>query len=88
MADWEIEIPGDAPERDPALEAIEARLAASVTSAFKWRCSSDAWCRPRRRGPRAMIAWSVFRKTILYRSLTPLDDHRWVSSGEQRRCLF
>ena len=34
MADWEIEIPGDAPERDPALEAIEARLAASSEQAL------------------------------------------------------
>lgn len=29
MNDWEIEIPENAPERDPAVEAIEARLEAS-----------------------------------------------------------
>lgn len=34
MAEWEIEIPGDVPERDPALEAIEARLAASSEQAL------------------------------------------------------
>ncbi|GAA4759403.1 hypothetical protein [Citricoccus nitrophenolicus] len=34
MADWEIEIPGDAPEHDPAHEAIEARLAASSEQAL------------------------------------------------------
>jgi hypothetical protein len=34
MADWEIEIPEDVPEPDPALEAIEARLAASSEQAL------------------------------------------------------
>ncbi|MGW9552699.1 hypothetical protein ACWG8W_16785 [Citricoccus zhacaiensis] len=29
MSDWEIEIPENAPECDPAVEAIEARLEAS-----------------------------------------------------------
>ncbi|WP_298042443.1 hypothetical protein [uncultured Citricoccus sp.] len=29
MADWEIDVPEDAPERDPSVEAIEVRLAAS-----------------------------------------------------------
>ncbi|MGW9549658.1 hypothetical protein ACWG8W_01225 [Citricoccus zhacaiensis] len=29
MSDWEIEIPENAPERDPSVEAIEARLRAS-----------------------------------------------------------
>jgi hypothetical protein len=34
MAEWEIETPGDVPERAPALEAIEARLAASSEQAL------------------------------------------------------
>lgn len=34
MSDWEIEIPENAPERNPAVEAIEARLEASTERAM------------------------------------------------------
>lgn len=33
MSDWEIEIPENAPEHDPSVEAIEARLGASAERA-------------------------------------------------------